>query len=100
MDERKGVLSSHAQAAGYRIGFFKKASGTSGISYAEALDEALCFGRIDGVRKNINAISYSIRVPPRRPKSIWSQLRPRRMSELTALGLMRPTGVGAGGGAG
>jgi len=92
---RRWLKANHARAAEHRIGFYKKASGRAGISYAEALDEALCFGWIDGVRKNIDAVSYSIRFSPRKPKSIWSQVNLRRVSELTILGSMQPSGLAA-----
>ncbi len=92
---RKWLLANHARASELRIGFYKKYSGKPGIRYAEALDEALCFGWIDGVRKNIDEVSYTIRFSPRRAKSIWSQINTRRVSELITLGMMQPSGLAA-----
>jgi uncharacterized protein YdeI (YjbR/CyaY-like superfamily) len=75
------------------VGFYKKASGRGGLTYAEALDEALCFGWIDGVRKNIGADSYAIRFTPRKPGSIWSLVNVRHVSRLTAAGKMHAAGL-------
>jgi len=77
------------------IGFFKKSSGKPSISYQEALDQALCFGWIDGVRKSLDGASYTTRFTPRRSRSIWSQVNIRRVGELAALGLMHPAGLKA-----
>jgi uncharacterized protein YdeI (YjbR/CyaY-like superfamily) len=59
------------------------------------VDEALCFGWIDGIRKSIDADSYSIRFTPRRSTSIWSAINIKKVSELTAAGLMKPAGLKA-----
>jgi uncharacterized protein YdeI (YjbR/CyaY-like superfamily) len=77
------------------IGFFKKSSGKRSISYQEALDQALCFGWIDGVRRSLDEVSYTTRFTPRRRRSIWSQVNTRRVGELSALGLMHPAGLRA-----
>jgi len=74
------------------VGFHKKNSGKKSISYAEALDEALCFGWIDGVRKSVNESSYTIRFTPRKSKSIWSRVNTKRAEELSKLGRMKPSG--------
>ena len=94
--ELRGWLEEHH--AGERelwIGFHRKDSGKGGITYPEALDEALCFGWIDGVRKSIDAASYTIRFTPGKPRSSWSEVNVRRARELTALGRMRPAGTRA-----
>lgn len=75
------------------IGFFKKSSGKPSISYQEALDQALCFGWIDGVRRSLDDASYTTRFTPRRRRSIWSQVNTRRVGELSRLGLMHPAGL-------
>lgn len=75
------------------VGFHKKSSTKTGITYQEALDEALCFGWIDGVRKNIDETSYTIRFSPRKARSIWSAVNIQRVQGLTKLGLMRPPGL-------
>jgi len=63
-----------------------------GLTYAEALEEALCFGWIDGVRRSIDAESFSVRFSPRKPKSTWSAVNIRKAAELETAGRMRPAG--------
>jgi uncharacterized protein YdeI (YjbR/CyaY-like superfamily) len=77
------------------VGFHKKDSGKPSITWPEAVDGALCFGWIDGVRRSLDETSYVIRFTPRRPRSVWSAINIKRVAELTKLGLMRPTGVQA-----
>jgi uncharacterized protein YdeI (YjbR/CyaY-like superfamily) len=77
------------------VGFHKKKSGKKSITYAEALDEALCFGWIDGVRKSVDESSYTIRFTPRKQRSIWSRVNTVRAEELSKLGRMKPSGVEA-----
>ena len=77
------------------VGFHKKGSGKPSITWPESVDEALCFGWIDGVRKRIDDISYVIRFTPRKPSSIWSAVNVNRVAELTGLGLMQPEGFRA-----
>ncbi|HEU0251831.1 MAG TPA: hypothetical protein VFR12_02285, partial [Pyrinomonadaceae bacterium] len=68
---RKWLEQNHDKATELMIGFHKKASGKKSITYKEALDEALCFGWIDGVLRPLNETSYEQRFSPRKPKSIW-----------------------------
>ena len=77
------------------LGFYKKASGKGGITYPEALDEALAYGWIDGIRKSFGELSYTIRFTPRKPKSIWSMVNIKRVGELIKLGRMQPPGLKA-----
>jgi uncharacterized protein YdeI (YjbR/CyaY-like superfamily) len=77
------------------VGFHKVGSGKPSITWPEAVDGALCFGWIDGVRKSLDESSYVIRFTPRRSKSIWSAVNIKRIAELSSLGLMRPAGVRA-----
>lgn len=86
---------NHNSATELLVGFHKKSSGKKSITYPEALDEALCFGWIDGVRKNVDETSYTIRFTPRKPKSIWSLVNVRHVDRLTKEGRMRPAGVEA-----
>ena len=65
------------------------------MSYPEALDEVLCYGWIDGIRKNINLESYSIRFTPRKPTSIWSLVNIAHVRRLTKQGKMKPAGLRA-----
>ena len=75
------------------IGFYKKDSGKSGISYAEALDEALCFGWIDGIRKSLDDVSYVNRFTPRRRRSVWSNVNIAKVKALIDAGRMMPPGL-------
>jgi len=77
------------------VGFHKKTSGKESITYPEALDEALCFGWIDGVRKSIDNASYTIRFTPRKSKSIWSLVNVRHVERLKQEGRMKPSGLAA-----
>jgi len=77
------------------VGFYKKDSGKPSITWPESVDGALCFGWIDGVRRRIDDLSYSIRFTPRRPRSIWSAVNIKRVEELTQQGLMSAAGIQA-----
>ncbi len=91
----KWLEKNHNKASELLIGFYKKASSKKGITYKEALDEALCFGWIDGVRKTIDEDRWTIRFTPRKTKSIWSKVNVARAKELNKLGLMQPSGLAA-----
>jgi uncharacterized protein YdeI (YjbR/CyaY-like superfamily) len=90
---RKWLEANHSQAAEIWIGFYKKASGKKGITYHEALDEALCFGWIDGIRKSIDADSFAQRFTPRRPRSIWSNVNIAKVERLIDEGRMTHAGL-------
>ena len=90
-DFHRWLDAHHAASTELLVGFYKKELGR-GITYPEALDEALAFGWIDGVRKRLDADSYTIRFTPRKPKSIWSVANIKRVRELIALGRMQPSG--------
>lgn len=77
------------------VGFYKKSSGKPSITWPEAVDEALCFGWIDGVRKGVNDDSYMIRFTPRTKTSTWSAVNIKRAKELIEMGRMRPAGLRA-----
>jgi uncharacterized protein YdeI (YjbR/CyaY-like superfamily) len=77
------------------VRFHKVGSGKPSITWPEAVDGALCFGWIDGVRKRLSETSYVIRFTPRRATSIWSAVNIKRVAELNTLGLMRPAGAQA-----
>ncbi len=85
----------HESARELWVGFYKKGSGRASITWPEAVDEALCFGWIDGVRKGIDEESYANRFTPRKPRSTWSAVNIRRVEELTRAGRMRPAGLRA-----
>jgi uncharacterized protein YdeI (YjbR/CyaY-like superfamily) len=92
---RVWLARHHDKAAELWVGFYRKDSRRSGITYAEALDQALCFGWIDGVRKKVDDAGYTNRFSPRKAKSIWSLVNTRRAKELRKLGLMQPPGLKA-----
>jgi uncharacterized protein YdeI (YjbR/CyaY-like superfamily) len=77
------------------VGFHKVATGRPTMTYKEALDEALAFGWIDGVRRGVDDESYTIRFTPRKPTSIWSAVNIKRVRELKAEGRMMPSGLAA-----
>lgn len=89
----RGWLDKHqATEAELLVGFYRRALGR-GITYPEALDEALCFGWIDGVRRRIDAEVYAIRFTPRKPRSNWSAVNIERVRVLISQGLMQPSGI-------
>jgi uncharacterized protein YdeI (YjbR/CyaY-like superfamily) len=92
---RRWLEKSHAKAEELLLGFHNKASGKKSITYAEALDEALCFGWIDGVRRNYDETSYTIRFTPRKSKSIWSLVNVRHVERLQKQGRMHAAGLAA-----
>src|SRR6195256_6199811 len=94
-DWRAWLEQHHDKHQELWVGFYKRSSGKPSITWPEAVDGALCFGWIDGVRKSLEETSYVIRFTPRRRRSIWSALNIKRVGELNALGLMRPQGVQA-----
>jgi uncharacterized protein YdeI (YjbR/CyaY-like superfamily) len=85
----------HEDADELWVGFYKKASGKPSITWPEAVDQALCFGWIDGVRRSLGDESYANRFTPRRKGSNWSAKNIRRAEQLIELGLMRPAGLAA-----
>jgi len=89
---RAWLEENHGRASVLLLGFYRRESGKGGITYPEALDEALRFGWIDGVRKRFDASSYTIRFTPRKPDSIWSAVNTKRVGELMKLGRMHPSG--------
>jgi uncharacterized protein YdeI (YjbR/CyaY-like superfamily) len=84
----------HANARELLVGFHKKHA-NRGLTYSEALDEALCFGWIDGVRKRLDEDAYAIRFTPRKPGSIWSAVNIARARALEAAGRMQASGLQA-----
>jgi uncharacterized protein YdeI (YjbR/CyaY-like superfamily) len=94
-DFRAWLERSHETAPELLVGFYKKGSGKPSITWPESVDEALCFGWIDGVRRSIDDESYSIRFTPRRARSVWSNVNVNRVAELTKLGRMQAAGLRA-----
>jgi uncharacterized protein YdeI (YjbR/CyaY-like superfamily) len=92
-DFRRWLEAHHASAPELLVGFYKKDSGKGGLAYKEAVDEALCFGWIDGIKKRVDESSYTHRFTPRRRGSIWSAINLKRMKELIASGLVSKAGL-------
>ena len=92
---RAWLAARHAGGAARWVGFYKKDSGKPSITWPESVDEALCFGWIDGLRKSIDDASYKIRFTPRKPRSTWSAVNINRVAELTQTGRMHPAGLKA-----
>jgi uncharacterized protein YdeI (YjbR/CyaY-like superfamily) len=92
---RKWLTKNHATCREQWIGFYRKASGRPSITWPESVDEALCVGWIDGLRKTIDAESYKIRFTPRKKESNWSSVNIARVKELTKQGRMQPAGLEA-----
>ncbi|HYI09167.1 MAG TPA: YdeI/OmpD-associated family protein [Thermoanaerobaculia bacterium] len=92
---RKWLEKNHDQVPELYVGFYNQKSGRGGLTYKEAVDESLCFGWIDGVRKNVDEESYTNRFTPRKAKSYWSAINTKRYQELDALGLVAPPGRSA-----
>jgi uncharacterized protein YdeI (YjbR/CyaY-like superfamily) len=92
---RLWLAKNHDKKTELVLGFHKKHTGKPSITYQEALDLALCYGWIDGIRRTIDGESYTIRFTPRRPTSVWSLVNIKRVGELKRLGLMKPPGLAA-----
>lgn len=92
---RAWLKKHHDEAQELWVGFYKRGSGKPSITWPESVDQALCFGWIDGRRKSIDDVSYVIRFTPRKPRSIWSAVNTKRVADLTKLGLMQPSGLKA-----
>ncbi|WP_128547328.1 YdeI/OmpD-associated family protein [Larkinella soli] len=94
-DLRRWFEENHETEKEVQVGYYKVGSGKPSITWPESVDEALCFGWIDGVRHRIDEESYTIRFTPRKAKSIWSTVNINRVAELTQQGRMRPEGLAA-----
>jgi uncharacterized protein YdeI (YjbR/CyaY-like superfamily) len=92
---RKWLEKNHQKEQELLAGFYKVGSGKPSITWPQSVDEALCFGWIDSVRKSIDEQSYCIRFTPRKPTSIWSAVNIKKVEELIKQGLMTPEGIKA-----
>lgn len=92
---RKWLDANHAKEKELLVGFYKKDSGKPSINWPESVDEALCVGWIDGIRRRVDDESYTIRFTPRRPGSVWSAINIRNVQKLIKEGRMRPAGLKA-----
>jgi uncharacterized protein YdeI (YjbR/CyaY-like superfamily) len=94
-DFRRWLAANHATHTELWVGFHKKDSGKPSITWPESVDEALCVGWIDGIRKRLDEVSYVIRFTPRKSVSTWSAINIKRIEELVATGRMQPNGMAA-----
>ncbi|MFL6595278.1 MAG: YdeI/OmpD-associated family protein [Chthoniobacterales bacterium] len=92
---RDWLAKNHASASELWVGFHRKATGRPSMTWPESVDEALCVGRIDGIRKTVDESSYKIRFTPRKKTSSWSLVNLRRAPELMCEGRMQPAGIKA-----
>ena len=94
-DFRHWLKQHHSTEQELWVGFHKKTSGRPSITWPESVDEALCFGWIDGLRKSIDVERYMIRFTPRKTTSVWSSVNTKRAGELIREGRMQPAGLAA-----
>lgn len=91
-DFRTWLKKHHTTANELHVGFYKRDSGKPSMTWPQSVDEALCYGWIDGVRRSLGVDAYAIRFTPRRPGSTWSAVNIGRVKFLTEQGLMEPAG--------
>jgi uncharacterized protein YdeI (YjbR/CyaY-like superfamily) len=94
-DFRRWLEEHHATASELQVGFYKKSAGKAGMTYKEAVDEALCFGWIDGIVRKLDDERFTHRFTPRKPGSIWSNVNVAHVARLKAAGKMHPAGLAA-----
>ncbi|HEU0275358.1 MAG TPA: YdeI/OmpD-associated family protein [Candidatus Udaeobacter sp.] len=94
-DFRRWLEKNHSSEQELWVGYHKKSSDEPSMSWPESVDQALCFGWIDGIRKSVDDSRYTIRFTPRRRGSIWSAVNIKRAQELSDKGLMSPAGIAA-----
>jgi uncharacterized protein YdeI (YjbR/CyaY-like superfamily) len=92
---RAWLEKNHAKETELLVGYYKVDSGKPSMTWSESVDQALCFGWIDGVRRSLGEEAYTIRFTPRKPTSNWSAVNIRKVEELTKQGLMMPAGIAA-----
>jgi uncharacterized protein YdeI (YjbR/CyaY-like superfamily) len=89
---RAWLEKHHGSETELLVGFHKKGSGRPSMTWSESVDQALCFGWIDGIRRSLGEDSYTIRFTPRKPRSTWSKVNVAKVEQLESDGLMRPAG--------
>jgi len=92
-DFRKWLEKNYKNKAEQWVGFYKKNAGRESMDWPQSVDEALCFGWIDGIRKTIDEESYKIRFTPRKPSSNWSEININKIEALIKQGLVKPEGL-------
>lgn len=94
-DFRAWLKQNHEKDSVLWVGYYRKASGRPSVTWEETVDEALCYGWIDGVRRSLDETSFVIRFSPRKPKSVWSHRNIERVKALAAEGRMSQAGLDA-----
>ena len=94
-DFRRWLEENHERETEIIVGYYNVKSGKGGMTWSESVDQALCFGWIDGVRRKVDEESYCNRFTPRRANSNWSAVNIAKVAELTGKGLMKPSGIAA-----
>jgi uncharacterized protein YdeI (YjbR/CyaY-like superfamily) len=92
-DFRRWLQKNHKKETELLVGFYKVDSGKHSMTWSQSVDEALCFGWIDGVRKSIDKDTYQIRFTRRKSTSIWSAINIKKVEALIKQGLMQPAGL-------
>jgi uncharacterized protein YdeI (YjbR/CyaY-like superfamily) len=92
-DFRNWLSENHDRVTELLVGYYKVGSGKPSMTWSESVDQAICYGWIDGVRQSIDKESYFIRFTPRKPQSIWSAINLKKVGILSAKGLIRPPGL-------
>jgi uncharacterized protein YdeI (YjbR/CyaY-like superfamily) len=90
---RRWLEKHHATSQELYVGYYKKHTGKPSLTWPQSVDEALCFGWIDGIRRSWDEEGYLIRFTPRRKQSIWSKINLKRVLELIEEGRMAPAGL-------
>lgn len=94
-DFRKWLEQNHRSEKEIWVGYYNKGSRKTGMSYGDSVDEAICFGWIDGTRRSVDEISYCNRFTPRRASSTWSAVNIRKVEMLISQGRMHQAGIEA-----
>lgn len=92
---RKWLAKNHDKSKELWVGYYKKETGKPSITWPESVDEALCFGWIDGIRKKVDDEAYMIRFTPRKPTSVWSAINMRNVERLVKEERMQAAGMKA-----
>jgi uncharacterized protein YdeI (YjbR/CyaY-like superfamily) len=90
---RQWLKQHHKKETELIVGYYKVGSGKPSMTWSQSVDQALCFGWIDGIRRSLDDESYCIRFTPRKSTSIWSAINIKKIEELTRQGLMQPAGL-------
>ena len=94
-DFRNWLENNYDKESELLVGFYKVGTGKPSLTWPQSVDQALCFGWIDGIRKSVDEESYCIRFTPRKPRSTWSAINIRKVEEMIKLELMHPAGLAA-----